>query len=181
LYGDLSAADNCYLQSVTIATNIALNKASWQTPDDWSGDYSLCGGTPDAGKANDGNLDGDFNNCSVSSTGTTGTIIQWGVDLAENYDIKRIVVYNRTDAGRSSNNLTNFTVEILKDDNSTVAFTETYNSTIADSYTFEIPVNAPITGQYVEITSNIAAEPLQIAEVEVYGVLEGAATENVAL
>lgn len=181
LYGSLDDGDNCNVQSISIALNVALGKSSNQSST-FTDDYAPCEGTPDASKANDGKLETDFNECTVSSTDSEASP-WWSVDLGDSYDIKRIVIHNRTGAGLSANNLTNFTIEISNaSDFSTIEYTETYNSTQEPVYQFDIPVASPESGQYVRVTSNVAdSHHLQMAEFEVYGVLAGAATENVAL
>jgi hypothetical protein len=173
LYGYLTDADNCGLNTISIATNVALLKNSFQNPEPWGGDYTACGGFPNAAKANDGNRNGIMNDCSVSSTGTTGTSMWW-VDLGDIYDIKRIVVYPRSDGGYI---LDDFTVDIST--SSTFATSVSY--IFSGSLQFHVPTSTSLNGRYVRIRKNSNGEVLQLAEVEVYGVLLGAATQNVAL
>jgi hypothetical protein len=176
LFGDLALGDNCYLQSISIATNVALGKSASHGVS-WTGDYTACGaGSPEASLAVDGNTTNTFNDCSVSKADASPS---WSVDLGENYDIKRIVIYNRDLselAAEPSANLSDFTVKI----DATTVYTNDKGQ--QDSYTIPINIASPIVGQTITI-ENIApnAGPIQLAEVEVYGVLQGAAFANVAL
>lgn len=80
-------------------SNIALGKVATQS----SVGY---GGTPD--RAVDGNTNGNYGNNSVTHTDDTvasGSPVFWEVDLAGDFDINEIALYNRSDccSGRLSN------------------------------------------------------------------------------
>ncbi len=79
--------------------NVALGKVATQSTDGY-------GGTPD--RAVDGNTSGRFGDNSVTHTAdtvVTGSPVFWEVDLAGDFDINEIALYNRTDCcdGRLSN------------------------------------------------------------------------------
>ena len=80
-------------------TNVALGKTATQSTTGY-------GGTPD--RAVDGNTSGLFGDGSVTHTDdtvATGSPVFWEVDLAGDFDINEIALYNRTDCcdGRLSN------------------------------------------------------------------------------
>ncbi|PBC18633.1 hypothetical protein CK226_33720, partial [Mesorhizobium sp. WSM4311] len=68
--------------------NVALTGIASQKTTGWGGD---------AGRANDGNTDGDFSHGSVSHTGTPNVGEWWQVDLGQTATIDKIVVFNWPD------------------------------------------------------------------------------------
>lgn len=118
-----------------------------------------------AGRANDGNTNGNFGSGSVSHTehGTDGSLKWWQVDLGADKTIWEIVIYNRT-GGSYTANLNNFTVEVTNA-NGDVTFTQTYVDYPNPSLTIDV---GTIVGKVVKI-SKTSERGIQLAEVEVYG------------
>ncbi|ANW95413.1 hypothetical protein AXE80_03570 [Wenyingzhuangia fucanilytica] len=114
----------------------------------------------------DGNTNGNFGAGSVSHSahGTNGSLKWWQVDLAKNYNIETINIYNRT--GYESR-LSDITVEI-KDTNGNVTFSQFYEGYPNPSQTIE---TGGVVGSVVKI-SKTSDTGITLAEVEVYGVDE---------
>ncbi|MFT4549620.1 MAG: hypothetical protein ACI9MB_003594 [Verrucomicrobiales bacterium] len=77
-----------------------------------------------AGRAIDGETDGDYNKGSVAHTAVEKDDPFWEVDLGAEQDISRIVIWNRTD-GTVQNRLDGFKLSLL-DINRNSIWTETY-------------------------------------------------------
>ena len=87
------------------ATNLALGKPTIQ-----SSTYDPS--CSDAGKAVDGNTNGDYYACSVAHT-SYDSQPWWQVDLQSVYSISQIVLWNRTDGYGAR--LANFDVRVSND------------------------------------------------------------------
>lgn len=74
--------------NIPVQINVALNKPVTQSSSNTQPD--------NAGRANDGNTDGDYFNNSVSHT-RQGIDNWWQVDLGAEYDISNVKIFNRTD------------------------------------------------------------------------------------
>ncbi len=77
-----------------------------------------------AGRAIDGNTNGKYQAGSVAHTALGRENLFWEVDLGEQHDISRIVIWNRTDAGVGPR-LDGFKLSLLDDKRGTV-WSETY-------------------------------------------------------
>lgn len=82
------------------ATDLALNKSTWQT--------SNLSSIPNAYLAVDGNTDGNYGHGSLSHTADNAAYDAWQVDLGSMQAVRAIVIWNRTDC--CANRLNNFYV-----------------------------------------------------------------------
>ncbi|MDO7171626.1 carbohydrate-binding protein [Mariniflexile sp. AS56] len=125
------------------------------------------GGLPE--RAIDTNSNGVWSGNSVTHTehGTTGsnTLKWWQVNLEANYKIETINIFNRTGGTNYSQDLNNFTVEVLNT-NGVVVYSEFFASYPNPSITIS---TAGVIGSIVKI-SKTSDRGIQLAEVEVYGV-----------
>jgi hypothetical protein len=125
------------------------------------------GGTAERG--NDGITNGQYGNGSVTHTDTGDAAPSWQVELDQDYEIERIVIWNRTDC--CAERLTNFRVSVLDDGLDEIYgedhFTDFgFPDTTIDGY--EILVPAGVTGRIVRVAHNLAGSWLSLAEVEVF-------------
>lgn len=130
--------------------NLALSGTASQSSTNFNGDASL---------AIDDNIDGDYNNASVSHTDLE-TNPWWEVDLGAEYSIGDINVFGRT--GRNAARLSDFTV-IVYNSNDTEVYAETFTSYPDPSVTSNA---GEVIGQRVRIQLN-ATNYLSLAEVQV--------------
>ena len=146
----------------TSLSNLALNKSATQSS-------VVFGGT--AVKANDGNINGDFNLASVSATDFENNP-WWEIDLGAVYEIESVNIWNRTD--NRVDRLSNYYVLI-----SDVPFNSTNLNTVLNQNGVEqyyetnqaarpTVINTNRTGRYVRVQLNYT-EHLTIAEVEIMG------------
>jgi len=75
------------VQVFSNGVNVARNGTASQT-------ITGFGGTPD--KAIDGNTDGNWNDGSVTHSGTNNAFNWWQVDLGATYNVDQIAIFNRT-------------------------------------------------------------------------------------
>jgi hypothetical protein len=152
----------------TLGTDLALNKAATQSSDlaGWSISHV------NACLAVDGNTDGNFYNGSVTYTNADPNA-WWQVDLAGDYPIGNINVWNRTDS--DANQSTNFYVLISDNPFTSTDLATTLNQPGVSAYytvgAIGIPTAQSInrTGRYVRIQLN-TTNYLHLAEVQVlYG------------
>lgn len=150
----------CFLFSsfmISAQTNLALGKSATQfSPQN------------DAGKAVDGNTDGNYNNGSVTHT-NQGANPWWEVDLEDVYDVTTIKLYNRTDCCKER--LKNFTILI-----SETPFGSDYANNVGVAFARNVPyfretrtLTGNKRGRYVRVFINGNNKILSLAEVEVYG------------
>ncbi len=130
-----------------------------------------------AGLAVDGNTDGNFNNGSVTQSGGDPQP-WWQVDLGLQQSIGRIVLWNRTDCCGSR--LTDFYVFVSPDPftSTNLALTQSqpdvwtahYPGAAGTTADFRVLDDAshPVQGRYVRVQLNGSAEPLSLAEVQVF-------------
>lgn len=118
-----------------------------------------------AGRANDDNTNGNYNNGSVTHTATENNP-WWEVELAAVSTINDITIWNRTNC--CGTRLSQFTVSIL-DASRTTVFTRSY--TTAPSPSRDISVGG-VSGKYVRVQLD-NRNPLSLAEVQVFGVVSG--------
>ncbi|MFA6102843.1 MAG: glycosyl hydrolase family 18 protein [Victivallaceae bacterium] len=146
----LSTAIYKNMRALDTGINVAYGKPATQ-----SSTYS----TAVAGRAVDGNTDGNYYNNSVTHTGLGGTNAWWEVDLQGTFNINQIRIWNRTDS--APDRLSNFYVYIL-DESRNVVWSH-----------LEAPYPTPAVtlvpggeyGRYVRISGpNI----LSLSEVQVY-------------
>ena len=90
-----------------------------------------------AARAIDGNKDGDYNKGSVSHTATGKSDPHWEVDLGNEHDISKIIIWNRTD-GNVSSRLNGFHLSVL-DKNRKTVWTQIYKE--APKEKKEVPLN----------------------------------------
>lgn len=149
----LTGENNLSLAEVVVhgyRKNVALNKTTTQSS-------TAYGGT--AGKAVDGNTEGDFGLGSVTHTNSENQA-WWMADLGSSYQVNEINIYNRTDT--AMDRLSNYTVSLLNENNEVVWSGE---QTDYPNPNISIPVNG--NGRYVKI--QLAGQnPLSLAEVQVY-------------
>jgi RHS repeat-associated protein len=141
------------------STNLALGKPTTQSSTEWGGVAS---------RAVDGNTSGNWNDGSVTHTGTEGAP-WWQVDLGSVQQLSDIKVWNRTDCCGSA--LTNFYVFVSDNPftSSNVAGqpgVSTYN--VAGQAGTPSVVAANRTGRYVRVQLGVY-ERLSLAEVQVFG------------
>ncbi|MBN1421604.1 MAG: discoidin domain-containing protein [Planctomycetes bacterium] len=136
------------------------------------------GGVPE--RAIDGNTSGVYNDNSITHTATGDAAPWWELDLGDEYEITRIVIWNRTDVC-CPQRLSNFYVSVL-DDGYGEVFGETffedgigYPDTTVDG--FEIVVPDDTLGRFVRVDllgPNAGDEFfLSLAEVQVFSDLIG--------
>ncbi|GIZ09760.1 T9SS type A sorting domain-containing protein [Flavobacterium sp. UMI-01] len=120
-------------------------------------------------RAIDGNTNGLWAGNSVSHTahGTNGsnTLKWWQVDLQANYTIETITIYNRTGGTSYSQDLNNFTVEVINK-SGVVVYSKLITAYPNPSVTIS---TGGVVGSVVKI-SKTSDRAIQLAEVEVYGV-----------
>lgn len=131
--------------------NLALRKPATQ-----SSDY--LGAV--AGRAVDGNSDGNYQAGSVTHT-TPSAQPWWQVDLGAVQGLREVVLYNRTDAGPER--LSNFEIKVSSDGTTWTKVAELAGTAPPRS---AYPINA--NGRYVRVQLR-GTNPLSLAEVEVYG------------
>ena len=156
--------------------NLARGQTATATQSSELGAFGDCTGanTATADKAVDGNISGNFADCSVAHTNLQAQP-WWQVDLgAGRTTIDRIVLWNRTDACCSAR-LSNFDVLVSGDGNT---FTSIYYRSAAAPRPLEIAVGA----RYVRVQLR-QREALNLAEVQVFQgstnlALDGAATQS---
>ncbi|HSD85443.1 MAG TPA: discoidin domain-containing protein, partial [Anaerolineae bacterium] len=136
----------------------------------------------EAARAVDGNLDGNYNNSSVSHTADEASP-WWQTDLGSSQAIGKIRLWNRTDC--CSDRLADYYVfvsntdfrSISNDPNALIAdsrvrtYTQTLNSgRVTTILALDNALN-PITGRYVrvQLRNTGTARPLSLAEVQVFG------------
>lgn len=142
-------------------TNLALGGTATQSST-YSSSYST------AGKAIDGNTDGNYYHGSVAMTYIYPQPIWWQVDLGNTYDLDQIVIWDRTD---HYNYLQDFTVSVLNGANT--VWSQDYKNYFPTTYPTN-PINLSITlpqntlGNIVKIKQNQVIY-LELAEVQVYG------------
>jgi hypothetical protein len=145
----------CAVQA-ELMTNLALAGTASQSSFGWQ--YG------EAYKAIDGNTDGNYFDWSVTHTSYESGA-WWQVVLRNSYNIKQVVIWNRTDC--CSERLSNFYVSIL-DANETVLWTQNYyiNGGYPDP-TLSINLLANTVGNIVKVGLN-GANWLSLAEVQVF-------------
>jgi hypothetical protein len=154
----------------TLSINLALGRAATQssTPCFWG----ICG---HAWRANDGNIDGAFNNQSVAIAGPNASQFWWQVDLGASSWIEEVELWPRTDACCTTD-LANFTIfvgdEPFASSDPAVIATQPGVTTIAEPGIAGRPWAAAVnrTGRYVRVhMPTSSSRPLQLAEVVVLG------------
>ncbi|XP_071955155.1 uncharacterized protein [Antedon mediterranea] len=122
-----------------------------------------------AGRAIDGNTDGDFVEKTCSHTADVSNNPWWYVDLGSRQTISKIDIYNRQDC--CGNRLVG--AEIRVGNNKVSPFTgnaqcgATITTSMIGSNPIEIICNQPITGQYVSVYLP-GKKPLTLCEVQIY-------------
>ena len=151
----------------TTPINLALNQSASQSSTYGDGDAAI---------AVNGNLDGTGGPWGPSAT-ITHTQNQnqawWQVDLGQQADIEKLVIYNRTDC--CINRLRDFYVLVSDQPFGSASLTDLLNSPLVQS-TFHSgnpgtsgDVDIVATGRYVRIQQSSGTRPLHMAEVEVMG------------
>ncbi|HVR76229.1 MAG TPA: discoidin domain-containing protein, partial [Planctomycetota bacterium] len=144
--------------------NVALGKTALQSTTGFGGDAS---------RAVDGNTSGNYGDNSMTHTAAADPAPSWEVDLGEEFDISRIVLWNRTDCCMWR--LSNFRISILDSFGTEVEgedfFTDlTFPDTTVDGFEWDVP--AGTTGQTVRIDSlgpdSMATQYVSLAEVQVF-------------
>lgn len=137
----------------TSVSNVALDKPASQ---------SSTFEKSDAGRAVDGNTDGNYFNGSVSSTPKSAGA-WWKVNLVTPHDVEYIKIWNRTDAVKER--LRDFVVEYL-DKNGAVITSERHGGTVEGSVT----IRKSVAEVYqVKVRFHNRSDWLTLAEVEVFG------------
>ncbi|XP_071965531.1 uncharacterized protein [Antedon mediterranea] len=122
-----------------------------------------------AGRAIDGNTDGDFEENTCSHTAEALNNSWWYVDLRSRQTISKIDIYNRQDC--CGDRLEG--AEIRVGNNKVSPFTgnaqcgATITTSVIGSNPIEIICNQPITGQYVSVYLP-RRKPLTLCEVQIY-------------
>ena len=135
-----------------------------------------------ASKAIDGGTSGDFQALTLSHT-DLATEPWWQIDLGASYDLSRIEIFNRTDCCSSS--LQNF--HVLVSDapfvSTSLAATQSQPGVLDLAQAGVAPTQSTIAlarrGRFVRIQLE-AADYLQLAEVEIYGVPAAGGNTNFA-
>jgi hypothetical protein len=124
--------------------------------------------SPGAGKAIDGNTDGNMNNGSVTHTAVRDHG-WWQVDLLGMFELDQIVLWNRTDG--CSERLSNFNVSVLDNLHNTVWTNDffTGGGWPDPRLTIDLPDNT--LGEIVKVRLN-GSEYLSLAEVQVFAAPE---------
>lgn len=152
-------------QGPQVLINVALRRPAAQAGD---GSNVSCGTTP-ASLAVDGNLDGDYTHCSVSGT-DGGAEEWWQVELASPQRIKLVNVFPP-----STNASSDFYVMISSSPLSALGDTSRadvvfrhFTGTFSGTQSFVFDNNA----RYIRVQNYASADPLYLAEVEVYSPLQ---------
>jgi len=136
----------------SMSSNIAQNKGTAQSS-------TACGGV--SSRATDGNTSGVWDNNSVTHTDYNAGA-WWYVDLAANYDVNSVILWNRTECAER---LSNFHVDFIAANGSTIIAQKNYSGT-AGSKTV---IDASATGvRFVRVQLN-GTNYLSLAEVQVMG------------
>jgi len=133
--------------------NVAINKLAWQSG-------TMQGAT--ANLAVDGNTNGVYSFKSVILTNALNGPM-WKVDLAKEYTIEEIIIWNRSDC--CQNRLSNYAIELLDDNNNPVYVfrnKDTVDLSKQDSH-YKVP---SIAARYVAL-HNWSGNVLHIAELQV--------------
>jgi multidrug efflux pump subunit AcrA (membrane-fusion protein) len=150
-------------------TNVALRKPTTSSSIYKATEAVDRGASGEPSKAVDGNTSQLFSQNSMALT-NLGPNQFWQVDLAGNFKISNIRIFNRTDC--CSERIVGATLQILGQDGKVVAQTMINQSSPA--YDIPIAQMASTTGgvgRFVRIISAAKADNyLQLAEVEVYGI-----------
>jgi exonuclease VII large subunit len=150
-------------------TNVALRKPTTSSSIYKATEAVDKGASGEPSKAVDGNTSQVFSQNSMALT-NVGPNQFWQVDLAGNFKISNIRIFNRTDC--CSERIVGATLQILGQDGKVVAQTMINQSSPA--YDIPIAQMASTTGgvgRFVRIISAPKADNyLQLAEVEVYGI-----------
>ncbi|MFC6356865.1 alpha-L-fucosidase [Luethyella okanaganae] len=144
---------------------------SFKKPAAQSSDYSP---TFPASKAVDGITTGTYENLAATQDGTNA-IAWWQVDLGTDRVLSSAKIWNRSDCCQSR--LTNFTIIVSKEPFPAAPLTEaelaspTYSVTSIDEQMGR-PSTIPLagTGRYVRIQQDAPNIPLNLSEVELYGI-----------
>lgn len=152
-----SLAGNPSVQfTVDVGVNLAYNRPATQ-----SSTYATAPISSAAGKAVDGNTEGDYNRGSVTHTNSE-TQAWWMVDLGSTYSLDEIWVYGRTDC--CADRLSNYHVRVLDANQSEVWSSQ--QTTHPNPLT---KVDATgVSGRYVKIQLS-GTNALSLAEVKVFG------------
>ena len=159
--------------SVPPADNVAFNKATTQS-------NTAFGGV--AGRAVDGNTDGDWAQNSVTCTNNELNS-WWQVDLGTTYNVSAIEVWNRT--GYTKNRLDDFYVFVSDTPFASTDLTTTLNdSSVWSMHVAAVPdpqilLPVGLTGRYVRIQLG-DTNYLSLAEVKVFGEIFVPSGANVA-
>ena len=138
--------------STTITTdNLAQDKTTNQSSTSHGGISS---------KAVDGNTSGEWSNGSVTHTSNSYQP-WWTVNLANNYSIGDVIIYNRTNCCTSR--LSDFNVDVL---NSNGSIVNTIYVESMSSSSIKVNFNGA-TGRSIKVRLN-GTNPLSLAEVQVY-------------
>jgi len=135
-----------------------------------------------ASKANDGGTNGDFQAFTLAHTDLAAEA-WWEIDLGGSFDLSRIEIFNRTDCCAAS--LQNFHVFVSDAPfvSTSVAATQSQPGVLDLAQTGIAPTRSVIAlarrGRFVRIQLE-AADYLQLAEVEIYGVPASGGTTNFA-
>ncbi len=126
----------------------------------------------EAGRAIDGNTDGDWAQRSVTHTELGDAAPWWQVDLGGTHALSRIILWNRTDC--CSDRLSNFRVSVL-DVSQVEVFGKDYFTNGVGSFSGSFPIDLPNNpkGRYVRVTlgrNSSDVMVLALAEVEVLAV-----------
>lgn len=144
---------NSNIATITNGTNLALNKPATLS--------TTLGGFI-ASNCNNGNLT-DFCHSNAASGDW------WKVDLQANYNVNKVVVYNRTDCCQSR--AANFKIEISTTGNFTGEQTLLYQAGVSEYPGYPSTYNVTTTnGRYVRFFVPAGADKvLNIAEIQVFG------------
>lgn len=134
--------------------NLALNGTATQSSTNHGGS---------AGRAIDGNTNGNWSGGSVTHTATAQNQ-WWQVDLGITTNVGEIKLFDRID-GCCDSRLMNFTVSVINS-NGTTTFSQSFNT--SPDPTLTVNANGAL-GQIVKVQLNENNTPLSLAEVEVYG------------
>ena len=147
----LKGTNNLSLAEVQVfGPNLALGKPATQ---------SSLQNDAVAGRAVDGNSDGNYNSGSVTHTLSTAQA-WWQVDLGAAQAIREVVLYNRTDC--CADRLSNFEIKVSSDGNTWTKVGELAGQAPQRS---AYPMNA--SGRYVRVQLR-GTNNLSLAEVEVF-------------
>ena len=149
-------------QAPSVAQNLALNKTATQSSLAFRGD---------AERAVDGNVDGSYNNDSVTHTDVEDQA-WWQVDLTSVENISHINLYNRTD-DCCVNRLSDFYVLVSETGFESDSLEESIDQSDVVSYYFgptvdgSISFDVGVAGRYIRVQLAGTENPLSLAEVEV--------------